>query len=105
MIDVGDMIVLLWKDAHTSTDEFSITELNDKHRPWQIETVGWLLRNDEEGVSLANEKTGSDTFRGHTFVLKSMVVSVKPYKTPRKRKSKSSPTPTPHPPEASLTAV
>ena len=107
MVEVGDMIILEWKDAHTSTDEFSFTELHERHKPWTITTVGWLLQNDEVGVSLANELTGTDTYRGHTFVLKSMVVSVKPYKTPRKRKAKVdslSPTLIPHKPEASVTA-
>ena len=79
-----ELVILTWLDAHTDTSEFSLTELDEKHKAWQIETVGWLLRDNQEGVSLANEKTSPETYRGFTFVPKGMVLSVKPYKSPRK---------------------
>lgn len=98
----GQLVILSWNDAHTDVAEFSMAELNDRHKPMVIETVGWLLRADTEfGVSLANEKTGPDTFRGFTFVPNGMINSLKPFKNPRKRKPKSEPTLTPQQPEAS----
>ena len=85
---VGQLVILSWNDAHTDTNEFSLSELEEIHKPWKIETVGWLLREDTKGISLANEKTGTDTYRGYTFVPLGMVISVKPYKNPRKRTAK-----------------
>ena len=74
-----------WCDAGA---EVSIKDIKDTHKPHLIETIGWLLLSDEEGVSIANEKTDPYTYRGRTFVLRGMVVSLVPYRQPRQRKPK-----------------
>ena len=84
------LMVLTWNDAWCEAGtEVSLKDVHETHKPVIIETVGWILLSDEEGVSIANEKTGPDTYRGRTFVLASMVISIKPYRVPRKRRTKA----------------
>ena len=88
-------VILVWNDANSSSVEV-ITEENvmQYHVPETMNTVGWLLRDDEIGVSVANEtyyETGKPRWRGHTFVPRALVLDVIPVKltTPRKKKIKS----------------
>ena len=86
------LMVLTWNDAWCdATAEVSLKDVHPTHKPTVIETVGWILLNDEMGVSIANEKTGPDTYRGRTFVLPGMVISIKPYRNPRKPRKPSIP--------------
>lgn len=71
------LVVVSWHDAHAQTHSFDI--LKD-HRPARMFTVGWLLKRDESGVTIANERedTGDGwDYRGHTFIPSGMVVSVR----------------------------
>lgn len=62
------------------------------HKPMEVKTRGWLLVDDTEGVSVANEESttadGSTVFRGRTFIPRAMIQSVVPYRlavvSPRK---------------------
>lgn len=80
-----ELVVLRWMDAHaTATATYEIHEL--PHKAIEIETYGLLLREDEAGISIANEDCGAGTYRGVTFVPRSLVLSIKPVKRPRKKK-------------------
>ncbi len=84
------LVKVRWSDAHT-TEATQYAPSDVPHAPLVIETVGWLLRQDEAGVSVASERVGSDAYRGYTFVPAGMVVSVTPIVKPRVRKPKDNP--------------
>lgn len=80
-ITTPQIVILTWSDAWgDTTGVVSLKDVLDNHRPETIHTIGWLLRDDEVGVSLANEKCSDATYRGRTFVPRGMVVSLQPYK-------------------------
>ena len=87
------LVLVLWDDAWADTDGFATMHgIAQTHHPMKIQTIGWLLQDDNTGISLANERSsenGTETFRGRTFVPRAMVKSVTPFKmtTPRKLKS------------------
>lgn len=83
-------VVVVWDDAHsTAAEPYTVDDI--PHRPLKMETRGWLLRDDAEGVSLAPEKYTSDDvtyYRGHTFIPRGMVRTTDPVVSPRKRTHK-----------------
>lgn len=85
-------VSVMWSDAFASraTDAYTAEEV--PHGVFQVETRGWLLKEDATGVSLACETYYNDAekqweYRGHTFVPAQMVISVTPIPQPRKRKT------------------
>jgi hypothetical protein len=76
-----------WGDAHESV---TITDADLRHKATVMQTVGWLLRDDEKGVSLFNERCldqGEESYRGRTFIPRAMVKSVTPVVKPRKKRN------------------
>lgn len=69
------MISLRWHDAHSpaATEIVNVANLADMHGTLLITTIGWELRNDDTGVTLASEFCGDGDFRGVTFVPKALV--------------------------------
>lgn len=88
-----ELVKLVWKDAWADLHEqVSVADVGEKHKATLMETVGWLLRNDDVGASLFNERCldqGDGTYRGRTFVLKTMIVSIIPVTKPRKPRKKA----------------
>lgn len=81
------LVALRWKDAHaTATATYEIHEL--PHRALEITTYGLLLRDDEDGISIACEDCGGGCYRGVTFVLRVLVVECKPVKPTRAKRAK-----------------
>lgn len=84
------LVVCEWADAWCDpTEPISLSEVHVQHKPKMIVTIGYLLLDNEVGVSIANEYyKDEDVYRGRTFILRSMVRSVTPYKLtkPRVRK-------------------
>ena len=77
------LVSLRWMDAHGSaTACYEVHEL--PHKALEITTFGLLLRDDETGVSIANEDCGGGTYRGVTFVPRSLVLECKPVKRIKK---------------------
>jgi len=77
-----------WADAHESV---SPEDAHQKHKATLMETRGWLLCDDEKGVSIFNERCldeGDGSFRGRTFVPRAMIHSVEPVGNPRKKRMK-----------------
>lgn len=81
-----------WLDAWADpVDDVSIEKAAEKHKPLQMETRGWLLVDNEVGVSLFVERTADrESYRGRTFIPRGMVISVEDFPTKRKRKLKPS---------------
>lgn len=69
------LVSLSWNDAHSpaSTEVVNASNLADTHGTLLITTVGWELRHDDTGVTLASEFCGDGDFRGVTFVPKALV--------------------------------
>lgn len=83
------IVKIVWHDAWAdATEPINIEEVHQKHRPMVMTTLGWLLIDNELGVSVANEQyiddSGIETYRGRTFIPREMVKEVSPLKKPRK---------------------
>jgi hypothetical protein len=99
-MDPLTLVKCRWRDAWVDGNEpILLKEAHLKHKPLIITTLGWLLIDDEEGISIANElytdDSGLDVYRGRTFIPREMVLELKPFKKPRKKKPAPSPMPTP----------
>lgn len=81
------LVVVVWNDAWTNELGVTKDDVRASHKPMVVTTIGWLLLDDEIGISIANELY-DDTYRGRTFILRSMIQSVTPFalSTPRKRR-------------------
>lgn len=95
-----EIVKVLWKDAWIgATEPINLEEVHLKHRPMLMTTLGWLLCDDEEGVSIANEQyydeDDMDTYRGRTFIPRGMVQEIIPFKPPRSKKKVKAPDPQP----------
>lgn len=86
------LVLVEWNDAWGDTDGFATMHgIQQTHHPMQVQTIGWLLQDDEVGVSLANEQSiadGTPTYRGRTFIPRAMVVEVTLFKLTKTRPAK-----------------
>lgn len=84
-IDRLPLVVVEWDDAWQS--ETPATLAHFVHKPERITTIGWLMKEDDVGVQLANEFY-DDTYRGRTFIPRAMIVGVTRYGLSKSRKPK-----------------
>jgi len=83
------IVIVRWNDAQSSaTHVFKEGEDMNYHKPMVMETLGWLLKDDEQGVSVMNEAFSEEglNYRGHTFVPRSLIISIETVKAQRKRR-------------------
>lgn len=83
--------VCKWQDAWADgVDDATHENVRDKHRPLEMETRGWILLDDEIGISLFYERCLEPlSYRGRTFIPRAMIKSVEefpPKRRPRKPK-------------------
>jgi hypothetical protein len=84
------LAVVVWDDAWSGgNDLITLKDVEEKHRPSVMQTLGWVLKDDPAGVFVANERCmdlGDECYRGSTFIPRSLIRSVTPFKlqTPRK---------------------
>lgn len=82
-----------WADAHGSDGTLHAHEVD--HKPYNYTTVGYLVKTDTIGVSIAFEKGEDGRFRDITFVPRAIVLeefSLGRLKRPRARRPSLSPT-------------
>lgn len=98
--DHPQLCVVVWDDAWSSGIEvLTVKEIEEKHHPSVMQTLGWVIKSDEKGVSIANERcmdAGDECYRGHTFIPKQLIKSITPFKlaSPRRtRRAKKPPLP------------
>ena len=88
-----------WWDAWADgSDIATVNDAHEKHKATLMETFGWLVVDNEAGVSIFNERCldkGDESFRSRTFIPRAMIVSVLPILKPRKPRK----VPLPPPPE------
>jgi len=86
-------ISCVWKDAWADAVEgVTLKDVADKHRPTMMETYGWLLHEDEEGISIAAERCidkGEEYYRGRSFIPKVLILSITPVKLTKPRQKKA----------------
>lgn len=94
MSDKGPLLhVVVWDDAWSAGIELlTLKEIEEKHRPSVMQTLGWMLKSDSTGVWIASERCldkGEECYRGHTFIPRQLIKSVTPFKlsTPKKVKA------------------
>lgn len=89
MVNKHSIAIVVWDDAHGSSTR-DVTEKELPHAPVTMTTIGWLLREDDKGISIACERfaeDGVDYYRGHTFVPHAMVKSCTKFNlSPARRK-------------------
>ena len=83
------LVVVKWQDAWTNELGVTLEDVGASHKPMPVTTIGWLLKDDEVGISLANEYFDDGSYRGRTFILRSMVVSCEPFALVKPRKPKT----------------
>lgn len=94
-------VLVRWLDAWQDQENFATAHgIASTHEPMPVETIGWLIQDDDIGVSVVNERStqdGHDVFRGRTFVPRAMIQNVIPYNMtkPRKPRSKQEAVPSP----------
>lgn len=83
------LVLVEWLDAWVRADvPVTLEDVGQSHKPEIIHTLGWILRDDEAGISLANEFY-DDTYRGRTFIPRAMIKTVIPYNLSKKRVKKA----------------
>lgn len=83
------LVMVAWKDANVGGDDAVTSEnVHAYHKPTFVHTLGWLLKEDEEGVTLVNEYY-DEVYRGRTFIYKPMIVSITYYNLSKPRKKAS----------------
>lgn len=93
------LVVVEWLDAWVRADEpVTLADVGASHHPEPVTTIGWVLLQDDTGISLANEVYDGH-YRGRTFVPAGMIESITPYKLTKARQPKTKPA-APSPPTA-----
>lgn len=69
-----EFVALTWRDPHGRSDGISVHEM--PHCPIIVTTYGWLMRQDDAGISIAAEWCSDQTMRQYTFVLASLIDSI-----------------------------
>lgn len=84
-----EITVVEWDDAWQDQENFNTKHgIEVTHAPMDVQTMGMLVVDDEEGISLANERStqdGSDVYRGRSFIPRQMVKEVNVYRLVKKR--------------------
>jgi hypothetical protein len=72
------LVAVRWQDAQgTATEVINENTVGKWHKPVLVTTIGWLMRQDDEGVSVCCEYCGEGDYRGHTFILAPNLVSIR----------------------------
>lgn len=90
------LVVVEWADAWIDgSDPVNLADVKASHKPKIIVTLGYMLLQDEVGISLANEYyQDEDVYRGRTFIPAQMLRSVKEHKLTKTRRKKTNEKPT-----------
>ena len=72
------LVKVTWLDAFGEVDKTIYSEHEISHAPIILESVGWLLRENEEGVTIAMDRNPSEvfTYRNVGFIPAQMVKQV-----------------------------
>lgn len=84
--------IVIWNDAHARNQavEYTEDEVMNLHRAEKVTTLGLVIKEDNEGISLYCEETGPDSVRGANFIPAAMiedVIRLGHLKRPRRKKT------------------
>lgn len=89
------LVLVEWKDAWQDQENFATAHgIKSTHAPLLVKTLGWLVEDDEEGLSVVCEisgQSGSEVYRGRTFIPKAMVIKVTEFKLTKPKIKKPKP--------------
>lgn len=87
------LVQITWNDAYSpgAGDVINTDNIKELHTTMPIKTVGWELRNDEAGITLAAESCGDGDYRGGTFIPKAMVEHREVLRVVKPRRRKEAP--------------
>jgi hypothetical protein len=90
------LALVTWHDAHGDATQTVWELAQAEHSPLVVETLGWVTRDDDVGVTMFQERIdqhdGTFTWRARGFIPRGMVVSVVPLvgaPPPPKRRKKA----------------
>lgn len=93
-------VIVSWLDAWgEETGEATMANAHEAHKAVPMETLGWLLRQDDKGVSVFCERCteGKEyVYRGRTFIPTGMITKIEEFKLTKPRKAKQDEKITPH---------
>lgn len=82
------LVIVEWNDAWGKAEEsVTLADVAATHHPTVIYTLGWVLFEDDKGISLANEHY-LDIYRGRSFIPRELIRSVTPFTLTKPRKKK-----------------
>lgn len=85
--------VVIWDDAWSdAVAAVSPKDAPELHKAARYETRGWVLVNDERGISIFPERCiddGDVSYRGRTFIPKQLIVAVTEVNLTSKRKPRN----------------
>lgn len=70
------LVMVTWSDAHGHDGYY---DADADHKPVKMFTIGWLVKEDASGISLACERHKEGRvwrYRGGTFIPAGMIVKV-----------------------------
>lgn len=79
---------VLWDDANSPDAHTTYTadDIGGVHGSMPILTSGWILKEDADGITVASEYCGANTYRGLTHVRPKMIIEVHHVGHPRPKK-------------------
>jgi hypothetical protein len=84
------LVCIIWDDAHMSMDEYSSVEVErDFHKAEQVKSFGLLVREDDKGITLAQDEGVTDgKFRHIIFIPSGMLVEKIDLGVPRRKQER-----------------
>jgi hypothetical protein len=81
------LALVRWQDAHSDGGQHAESDI--AHEALIVHTIGYVLRDDDKGVSIAAEFIPeSDNYRAITFIPRALVLAVEGLKRTRSRRTK-----------------
>lgn len=72
-------MIVKWDDAYSplGSEVTNDENLDEVHKPLEMLTVGWLLRDNLKGITICSENCGDGDYRNRTFIPRALVTSVR----------------------------
>lgn len=88
-----NFVIVLWNDAWMdATEPITLADVEVRHKPLLVKSFGWLLKDDDVGVTIASERyldnVEHDIFRAASFIPKAMIQSITPVSLSKFRQKK-----------------
>ena len=81
------VVIVEWLDAVDWESPIALSEVATRHRPETVQSIGWLLKEDEIGVQIGCEYY-DEMYRRTEFIPRVNIISVTPFSLSRKRTPK-----------------